>query len=96
MLHIDAEQLQALQQASGGDGDGGQLLLVDQSVGVVKQEAEEPLEEERKDIVEDIKHQIRELVCIYQGHIELEKKVFRVTLPYLNLLGKPRIYFRFS
>ena len=64
MLHIDAEQLQALQQASGGDGDGGQLLLVDQSVGVVKQEAEEPLEEERKDIVEDIKHQIRELVCI--------------------------------
>ena len=70
MLHIDAEQLQALQQASGGDGDGSQLLLVDHSVGVVKQEAEEPLEEERKDIVEDIKHQIRELVCIPRSYIE--------------------------
>ena len=37
MLHIDVEQLKALQEASGGGEGSNQLLLVDQSQSGVKQ-----------------------------------------------------------
>ena len=77
-MHINAEQLKALQEAAGGDDGGGQLLLVDESESVKREEAEESLEEEMKKVAEDLRSQIRELVhaiilpylpCRSMGHL---------------------------